>query len=91
MDPGIDSIVLTPICSLTTFRSMIFPANSKIRIESLRPKDMLVLIDGNYRLLLPAKSPCITVQRSRNVSSFVRFKQDFYSRLQTRLLFKGTA
>ncbi len=89
MDPTIDAIILTPICSLTTFRSMVFPADSKIKIESVRPKDMLVLIDGNFRLLLPAKSPCITVQRSKNVTSFIRFDQDFYSRLETRLLFKG--
>jgi NAD+ kinase len=91
LDPALDSIVLTPICSLTTFRSIVFPADSKIRIESVRLKDMLVLIDGNFRLLLPAKAPSISVQRSKNVTSFVRFNQDFYSRLQTRLLFKGTA
>jgi NAD+ kinase len=91
LDPAIDAIVLTPICSLTTFRSMVFPADSKLRIESVRPKDMLVLIDGNFRLNLPAKSPTITVQRSKNVTSFIRFNQDFYSRLETRLLFKGTA
>jgi len=90
MDPNIDAIVLTPICSLTTFRSMVFPADSKITIESVRPKDMLVLIDGNYRLLLPAKAPRVTVQKSKNVTSFIRFRQDFYSRLETRLLFKGT-
>ncbi len=91
LDPRIDAIVVTPICSLTTFRSMVFPADAKIRIESVRPKDMLVLIDGNFRLTLPAKSPCVTVERSRNVTSFVRFNHDFYNRLESRLLFKGTA
>jgi NAD+ kinase len=91
LDPSIDAIVLTPICSLTTFRSMVFPADSKLRIESVRPKDILVLIDGNFRLNLPAKSPTITVQRSKNATSFIRFNQDFYRRLETRLLFKGTA
>ncbi len=90
MDPKIDAIVLTPICSLTTFRSLVFPADAKIRIESLRPKDMLVLIDGNFRILLPAKSPCVNVSKSRNVTSFIRFNQDFYKRLESRLLFKGT-
>jgi NAD+ kinase len=90
LDPEIDSIVLTPICSLTTFRSMIFPTNSKITIESIKPKDMLVLIDGNYRSLLPASKPIVTVARSRNVTSFIRFKDDFYDRLRCRLLFKGT-
>jgi NAD+ kinase len=90
LDPLVDAIVLTPICSLTTFRSMVFPANSKITIESLRLKDMLVLVDGNYRKLVPAKKPAVTVVRSKNVTSFIRFKEDFYCRLQSRLLFKGT-
>ncbi len=90
LDPKIDAIVLTPICSLTTFRSMVFPANSKITVESLRPKDMLVLIDGNYRRLLPANKPSVTVARSKNATSFIRFKEDFYDRLHSRLLFKGT-
>jgi NAD kinase len=90
LDPQIDAIVVTPICSLTTVRAMVFPADSKIRIESVRPKDMLVLIDGNYRRTLPAKSPYVTVERSKNVTSFIRFKQEFYNRLQGRLLFKGT-
>ena len=90
LDPEVDAIVVTPICSLTTFRSMVFPANSKVTIESLRPKDMLVLVDGNYRKLVPAKKPSVTVARSKNVTSFIRFKEDFYGRLQSRLLFKGT-
>jgi len=90
LDPLVEAIVLTPICSLTTFRSMVFPANSKVTIESLRRKDMLVLVDGNYRKLVPAKNPTVTVARSKNVTSFIRFKEDFYGRLQSRLLFKGT-
>lgn len=90
LDPNVDAIVVTPICSLTTVRSMVFPANSKIRIVSVRPKDMLVLVDGNYRLTLPSKCSCVTVERSKNVTSFIRFKPEFYSRLKGRLFFKGT-
>jgi NAD+ kinase len=90
LDPKIDALVVTPICSLTTVRSMVFPANSKIRIESVRPKDMLVLVDGNYRLTLPSKCSSVTVERSKEVTSFIRFKPEFYGRLQGRLFFKGT-
>jgi NAD+ kinase len=90
LDPEVDAIVVTPICSLTTFRSLVFPANSKVTIEALRPKDMLVIIDGNYRRVVPVKTPSITVVRSENVTKFIRFKDDFYNRLQSRLLFKGT-
>jgi hypothetical protein len=69
---------------------MVFPADSKIKIESIRPKEMLVLVDGNYRRVLPAKNPFVTVSKSGNVTSFIRFRSDFYERLESRLLFKGT-
>ena len=90
LDPQTNAIVVTPICSLTTVRAMVFPAEAEIKIEALRPKDMLLLVDGSYRLTLPVKSPAVTVSRSKNVTSFIRFNPEYYNRLQSRLLFKGT-
>lgn len=90
IDPEVNAIVLTPICALTVFRSMVFPANSKIKIESIRPKDMVVTVDGNYRRSSKTDNPSVTVTCSKNVTSFIKFKQDFYHRLQSRLLFTGT-
>jgi NAD+ kinase len=89
LDPEVDAFVLTPICSLTVFRSLVFPANSKVTIQAIRPKCMLVLVDGNYRQLVKSKKPALTVTRSKNVTSFIRFKDDFYHRLRSRVLFKG--
>lgn len=89
LDPEVDAFVLTPICSLTVFRSLIFSADSKVTIEAIRPKEVLVLIDGNYRQLVTSKNPILTITRSKNVVSFIRFKDDFYHRLRSRLLFKG--
>jgi NAD+ kinase len=89
LDPEVDAFVLTPICSLTVFRSLVFPADSKVTIQAIRPETMLVLVDGNYRQLVKSKNPTLTVTRSKNVTSFIRFKDDFYHRLRSRLLFKG--
>jgi NAD+ kinase len=89
LDPEVDAFVLTPICSLTVFRSLVFPADSKVTIQAIRPKTMLVLVDGNYRQLVTSKNPALTVTRSKNVTSFIRFKDNFYHRLRSRLLFKG--
>jgi NAD+ kinase len=89
LDPEVDAFVLTPISSLTVFRSLIFSADSKVTIEAIRPKEMLVLIDGNYRQLVKSRTPMLTITRSKNVTSFIRFKDDFYHRLRSRLLFKG--
>jgi NAD+ kinase len=90
LDQEIDAFVLTPICSLTVFHSLVFPANSTITFNVIRPKNMLVLIDGNYRKLVSVKEPMLKVTRSKNVTSFIRFETDFYDRLRNRLLFKGT-
>jgi len=89
LDQEVDAFVLTPICSLTVFRSLVFPADSEVTIKTSRPKKMLVLIDGNYRQLATAKEPTILVTRSKNQTSFIRFEGDFYNRLRSRLLFKG--
>jgi NAD+ kinase len=89
LDQEVDAFVLTPICSLTVFHSLVFPADSTVSFNVERPREMLVLIDGNYRRLVSADE-MLKVTRSKNVTSFIRFETDFYDRLKNRLLFKGT-
>ncbi len=89
LDQEVDAFVLTPICSLTVFHSLVFPADSTVSFNVERPREMLVLIDGNYRKLVSADD-ILKVTRSKNVTSFIRFETDFYDRLKNRLLFKGT-
>jgi NAD+ kinase len=90
LDPEVETFVLTPICSLTVFRSIVFSANSKVTIDAIRPKEVLILIDGNFRKVIKSKKPTLTITRSSNTTSLIRFKDDFYHRLRSRLLFKGT-
>ena len=52
LDPAVDAFVITPICSLTVFHSLVFPANCKITFNVVRAEEMLVLIDGKYRKLV---------------------------------------
>ena len=89
LDLEVDAFVLTPICSLTVFRSIVFPADSKVTIKAIRPKEMLVLVDGRFRQQVASETASLTVTRSKNVTSFIRFDSDFYGRLRNRLLFKG--
>jgi NAD+ kinase len=90
LDRQVDGFVLTPICSLTVFHSLVFPADSKITFNVIMPKEVLVLIDGNYRKLVTTEEPMLSITRSKNATSFIRFETDFYDRLRNRLLFKGT-
>ena len=88
LDPSVNAFIITPISSLTVFRSLVFPADCTVTLKAIRPKEMLVLIDGkNYRRALSDQSLKITM--SKNFASFIRFDTDFYDRLRNRLLFQG--
>lgn len=89
LDKSVDAFVLTPICSLTVFHSLVFSADSKISIKVLRPKKALIVIDGHYKQFIESESPILTVTKSKNFTAFIRFEDDFYHRLRSRLLFKG--
>ena len=90
LDSEVEAFVLTPICSLTVFHSLVLPTDSIINFNVLRPEKMLVLIDGNYRKTISTDRLTLTVTKSKNVTSFIRFESNFYDRLRNRLLFKGT-
>ena len=89
LDPSVNAFVLTAMCPLTDFRPVVFPANSSLTIEILRPNKMLVLIDGQFNRPISSRLPTVTVTRSKNETSFIRFTDNFYDRLRSRLLFKG--
>ncbi len=89
LDLEVNAFVLTPICPLGLFHPVVFPADSKLTIEVVKPKRIFVLVDGRHRQLIGSRRPALTVTRSKYVTSFIRFKQDFYHRLRGRLLFKG--
>jgi len=89
LDPSVSAFVLTPICPLTDFHPIVFPADSRLTVEILRPRKTLVLVDGQQNQIIKSRLPSVTITRSRNETSFVRFEENFYHRLQSRLLFKG--
>ena len=87
LDPEVDAFVLTPVCPLTVFHPIIFPAKSTISIELLKPKRAVVVIDGHYKTRIKPSLPRITITKSEYESAFVRFGDNFYHRLKGRLLF----
>jgi NAD+ kinase len=89
LDPCVNAFVLTPVCALSVFRSVVFPADSSLTVEVLRPRKILAVIDGCHRQIVGSKLPSITVTRSKYETSFIRFRENFYHRLRSRLIFKG--
>jgi NAD+ kinase len=89
LDPAVDAFVLTPICPLSVFHPIVFPARSILTIEVRKPEGIHILIDGRDRKLLSCRHPGLTVTRSTNQTSFIRVNENFYHRLRSRLLFRG--
>lgn len=86
LDPGLDALILTPVCPANLIRPMVFPPDSQIIIEVLKPKKPVVIIDGDYQREVGDENK-ITVRVSEHKANFIRFKYDFYRRLRERLLF----
>lgn len=89
LDPSVSAFVVAPICPLSSFSPIVFPADANLNIKVEKPQKILVVIDGHYRQFVTSKPMSLTVTHSKNVASFIRFGDNFYHRLRSRLLFKG--
>jgi NAD+ kinase len=87
LDHQLDVFVLTPVCPLTVFHPIVFPAKSAITIEPIKPKRVTVVIDGDYQRVVEVRDPRITITKSKYKTSFIRFDKNFYHRLKARLRF----
>jgi len=83
--PSVEAMIVTAVCPLSLFRSMVVPLTSVVEVELMKPEiGALVVVDGMTQGKL-GSGDRITVWRSRHEAAFIRF-QSFYSRLKNRLL-----
>ena len=87
LDPDVDAFVLTPVCPLTVIRPIVFSMDSILTVKLVRPESATVVIDGQHQVNIGRDEPGIVIKRSEYETSFVRFSENFYHRLKTRLLF----
>lgn len=87
LDPESKVFVITPVCPLTQFPPIILSENSTLTVEIERPQNILVVIDGYHRRAVEKPKPRVTIRKSANVTSFIRFEREFYRRLKNRLLY----
>ena len=87
LDPDTEAFALTPVCPLTPAHPIVLPSDSVIRVEPIEPKpNIQVFIDGQYQTKMGEKST-LTIKKSGHYAGFIRFGQNFYTRLKSRLLF----
>jgi len=84
--PSVEAMIVTAVCSLSIFHSMVVPITSVVEVELMKPEiGALVVVDGMSKEKLGPRDK-ITVWKSDDEATFIRFRS-FYSRLKNRLLF----
>jgi NAD+ kinase len=91
LDPQSKVFVVTPVCPLTQFPPIVLSETSTFSIEIERPNTIQIVIDGYYRKFIKKMKPKITIRKSDQITSFIRFRREFYSRLKERLLYPKEA
>ena len=87
IDPDVSAFVFTPIAPLTVFHPIVFSAKSTVHVELQKSRKAVVVIDGHFPIETTPELSRVTITKSENETSFIRFTGDFYHRLKGRLLF----
>ncbi len=84
IDPKLEAFVVTPINSIVPASPIVFPSNDTIEVQLKKPDKALLVIDGQENLEITKKS-VIRIRKSNHQTVFIRFKENFYTRLKKRL------
>jgi len=86
LDPGMDAIVLTPICSHTlTNRPIVVPATQRVEVTILTDQEVMVTMDGQVGVNL-REQDTVEVRQASTRIRLVRFpQQSFFSVLRAKL------
>lgn len=78
VDPCVESILLTPVCSHSVFsRSIVLSGSSVLELIHDNSGEAILSCDGQSAVLVPADSRVI-VKKSENNVSFVKIKKDTF-------------
>lgn len=85
VDPRVEGIIVTAIAPFRpAFRPHVFPSDGPIRIRLVKPKECLLVMDGQHESSLKG-SEDIVLSASERRAQFIRFGSDFYRRIEEKL------
>jgi NAD+ kinase len=85
VDPRVNALVVVPMAAFKfAARPIVIPTSSKITVELAPDKGCLLVIDGQDEHGIPGGSK-IEFTMSSNYGRFIRFDDDFYSRIHEKL------
>jgi NAD+ kinase len=85
IDPHVNALVMVPMAAFKfAARPIVIPTSSKITVELTMDKGCVLVLDGQEEHNIPGQSK-IEFSMSSNYGRFVRFDDDFYSRIHEKL------
>ena len=84
IDPRVNALVVVPMAAFKfSARPFVIPTSSKIVVEAV-DKSCLLVLDGQKEYVIPGSSK-VEFTMSSKYGRFVRFDDDFYSRMHEKL------
>jgi NAD+ kinase len=85
VDPRVDAIIVTAIAPFKpASRPHVFPATGLVRVKVLKPKECLLVMDGQHESHLKGVEDIVFTASERR-ARFIRFRNDFYRRIEDKL------
>jgi NAD+ kinase len=85
IDPRVNALVVVPMAAFKfAARPIVIPTSSKITVELAMDKGCLLVVDGQEEYPIPGASK-LEFTMSSNYGRFIRFDDDFYSRIHEKL------
>jgi NAD+ kinase len=85
VDPRLDAIIVTAIAPFKpAMRPYVFPASSPVRVHLVKARECLLVMDGQHEVVLRGTEDIVFTGSERR-AKFVRFRDDFYRRIEEKL------
>jgi len=85
LDPRVNALVIAPMAPFKfAGRPTVVPAQSDIRIEVLRPKPCLIVVDGQEEAHMEGNEP-LHFTTSENKARFVSLGRTFYTKMREKM------
>ena len=85
VDPQVDAIIVTAIAPFKpASRPHVFPASGQVHVRLGKPKECLLVMDGQHESTLKGTEDVVLTASERR-AKFIRFRDDFYRRIEEKL------
>ncbi|HYM38795.1 MAG TPA: NAD(+)/NADH kinase [Thermoplasmata archaeon] len=85
VDPRVRAIIATAIAPFKpSYRPHVFPAASQVRVTLVKPKECVLVMDGQRETHLKGTEQ-VVVTASEKPARFIRFRDDFYKRFEEKI------